>query len=109
MLVDFLSVSTHNVALMSQELLSCTGDCNQCSGIHIEVPADPSNDLHLIQMHARFANRTKVSARSEEPGSIYVRGSLEELQSWSGDIQKIAADMGFKMHACLDDAAHSKG
>lgn len=53
----------------------------------------------------RFSGAANVSSRSEEPGSIYVRGSREDLAARKTEIGEIAGEMGLKMHACLDGAA----
>jgi|GEM_PF-3374332 len=92
---------------MPKEFHFCPGDCRQCDGIHVSVPVD-SDDLHLVRAAARFSDRTNASIHVEDPGSIYPRGSKNELQAQIENIQAIAKEMGLMMHTRLNGAPSDK-
>ena len=109
--MDFLRRRSHNALPMTAKSPDCTGECGQCSGIHIAVPPAPEDDLHLLRMSVRYMHRfmdqadLSLTLRLEDPGSMYARGARERLLIQSPEIRKVASQMGWRMDCCLNGAA----
>jgi len=65
--------------------------------MHIAVPVG-SDDLDVVRAAKLFSERANVSLRFEYSGSIYPRGSAEQLMAQAGNIQAVANAMGLLMH-----------